>query len=72
MSATRYAPLPEPFALHAGGALPSGRIAYETFGSPAAAAERMILLFGGLSASAHARSSPENPQPAKPPLPAKR
>ena len=63
MSATRYAPLPEPFALHAGGALPSGRIAYETFGSPAAAAERTILLFGGLSASAHARSSPENPQP---------
>lgn len=62
-AATRYAPLPPDFALHAGGVLPNGRIAFETFGVADTTGERTILLFTGLSASAHASASPLDPTP---------
>lgn len=61
--ATQYAPLPSPFSLYAGGTLDGGHVAFETFGSPEAAREHTVLLFTGLSASAHAASSPLDPTP---------
>lgn len=61
--ATRYAPLPSPFSLYNGGTLNDGRIAFETFGARDAAGENTVLLFTGLSASAHATSSPDNSAP---------
>jgi homoserine O-acetyltransferase len=60
--ARRYAPLPDPFLLRRGGELRGGRIAYETWGSLNAARDNAILLFTGLSPSAHARSSAEDPR----------
>ena len=51
-AATRYAPLPAKLTLHAGGVLPNGRVAFETFGVVDRTGERTILLFTGLSASA--------------------
>mgnify|MGYP003344727015 FL=1 len=62
-AATRYAPLPATFTLHTGGVLPNGRIAFETFGVADTTGERTILLFTGLSASAHASASPRDPTP---------
>lgn len=62
-AATRYAPLPATFALQAGGVLPNGRIAFETFGVADSTGERTVLLFTGLSASAHASASPPDPTP---------
>ena len=60
--ARRYAPLPEPLVLHRGGELRGGRIAYETWGHLNAARDNAILLFTGLSPSAHAASSAEDPR----------
>ena len=60
--ARRYAPLPEPLVLHRGGELRGGRIAYETWGRLNAARDNAILLFTGLSPSAHAASSAEDPR----------
>jgi homoserine O-acetyltransferase len=48
--------------LHLGGALPGFRIAYETWGELSPARDNAILLFSGLSASSHARSSAEDPR----------
>ena len=49
------------FAMHRGGFLDSPTIAYETWGELQGNGDDAILLFTGLSPSAHASSSPENP-----------
>ena len=59
--ATRFAPLPDPFPFWRGGTLSEGRVAYETWGELNAARDNAILLFTGLSPSAHAASSPQDP-----------
>jgi homoserine O-acetyltransferase/O-succinyltransferase len=63
MSAVRTAALTAPYALWRGGRLPEAVIAYETWGSLNAARSNAILLFTGLSPSAHAASHAENPDP---------
>ena len=49
------------FQMHRGGFLESPTIAYETWGELEGNGDNAVLLFGGLSPSAHAASSPENP-----------
>ena len=61
--ATKFAALPDPFRFWRGGALSEGRVAYETWGALNAARDNAMLLFTGLSPSAHAASSPEDPSP---------
>ena len=61
MDARRYASLPDPFPMWRGGALHGARIAYETWGTLNAARDNAILLFTGLSPTAHAASSDEDP-----------
>jgi homoserine O-acetyltransferase len=61
--ATKFAALPEPFEFWRGGSLSEGRVAYETWGALNEARDNAILLFTGLSPSAHAASSPEDPTP---------
>lgn len=63
MSAVRHAPLPSPFGLHHGGLLPGGTIAFESWGALDAARANAILLYTGLSPSAHAASSTADPTP---------
>lgn len=63
MSALRHAPLPAPFRLQSGDALPGGEIAFETWGAPDDARSNAILLYTGLSPSAHAASSAGDPRP---------
>ncbi|KAL2161019.1 hypothetical protein VTH06DRAFT_8732 [Thermothelomyces fergusii] len=53
----------EPLLLDHGGLLHEFDIAYETWGRMNPARSNVILLHTGLSASSHARSTPENPQP---------
>jgi homoserine O-acetyltransferase len=53
----------EPLLLDWGGVLPSFDIAFETWGSLNSNKNNAILLHTGLSASSHAHSTPENPQP---------
>jgi homoserine O-acetyltransferase len=55
--------LPDPFAMYRGGVLRSGRIAYESWGKLNAARDNAILLFTGLSPSAHAAATRTNPSP---------
>jgi homoserine O-acetyltransferase len=62
-SAVRLAPLPDPFRLWKGGELRQAQVAYECWGTLNAQRSNAILLFTGLSPSAHARSSEENPEP---------
>lgn len=52
----------EPLLLDWGGILPEFDIAYETWGELNADKSNAILLHTGLSASSHARSTPENPK----------
>jgi homoserine O-acetyltransferase len=59
--ARRFATLPDPFPMWRGGELHGARIAYETWGTLNAARDNAILLFTGLSPSAHAASSPQDP-----------
>jgi homoserine O-acetyltransferase/O-succinyltransferase len=61
-SAVRYAPLPEPFKLWRGGELQAARVAYEAWGTLNPERSNAILLFTGLSPSAHAASSAEDPE----------
>jgi homoserine O-acetyltransferase len=61
--ATRFAALPDPFPFWRGGVLSDGRVAYETWGTLNADRDNAILLFTGLSPSAHAASSPADPSP---------
>jgi homoserine O-acetyltransferase/O-succinyltransferase len=61
MDARRYAALPDPFPMWRGGELHGARIAYETWGELNAARDNALLLFTGLSPSAHAASSHADP-----------
>lgn len=63
MSARRIARLTKPFPMRLGGALRDVEIAYETWGELNAARDNAILIFTGLSPSAHAASSREDPAP---------
>jgi homoserine O-acetyltransferase/O-succinyltransferase len=49
--------------MHRGGSLLNPTIAYETWGRLNAARDNAVLIFTGLSPSAHAASSPEDPSP---------
>ena len=60
--ARRYTRLPDPFQMWRGGALHGAQIAYETWGKLNAARDNALLLFTGLSPSAHAASSAEDPR----------
>jgi len=61
--ATKFALLPDPFPFWRGGTLSEGRVAYETWGELNEARDNALLLFTGLSPSAHAASSPQDPAP---------
>ena len=47
--------------MHRGGHLASQTIAYETWGELRGKGDNAVIIFTGLSPSAHAASSPENP-----------
>ncbi|NIV40496.1 MAG: alpha/beta fold hydrolase, partial [Anaerolineae bacterium] len=49
--------------MHRGGELPEAMIAYECWGELNEARDNAVLLFTGLSPSAHAASSPADPTP---------
>lgn len=55
--------LAETFHMYRGGCLNGGQLAYETWGQLNAARDNAILIFTGLSPSAHAASSPLDPSP---------
>ena len=55
--------LPDPFPLYRGGSISGGVIAYETWGQLSPARDNAILLFTGLSPSAHAAASDQDPTP---------
>jgi homoserine O-acetyltransferase len=55
--------LPDSFALYRGGSLQAARIAYESWGRLNAARDNAILLFTGLSPSAHAAATELDPTP---------
>jgi homoserine O-acetyltransferase len=57
------ASLPSPFGLERGGHLRGGEIVFETWGQLTARRDNAILIFTGLSASAHARSGPHDHSP---------
>ena len=63
VGATQLYRCTEPLLLDHGGLLHEFDIAYETWGEMNAARSNVILLHTGLSASSHAHSTPENPQP---------
>ena len=62
-SARRYVELEEPLWLRHGAELRQARVAYESWGALSPARDNVLLLLTGLSPSAHARSSPEDPAP---------
>ena len=55
--------LPDPFPVHRGGTLHGARIAYESWGQLNAARDNAIILFTGLSPSAHAAATAADPSP---------
>lgn len=59
--ARRYFDLPSPFRMKRGGELQQARIAYETWGELSPARDNALLVFTGLSPSAHAASSAQDP-----------
>lgn len=61
--ARRYFDLPTPFPMKRGGDLHAARLAYETWGELTAARDNAILIFTGLSPSAHAASSADDDSP---------
>jgi homoserine O-acetyltransferase len=61
MDARRFAMLSDPFPMWRGGELRGGRVAYETWGTLNEQRTNAILLFTGLSPTAHAASSPADP-----------
>lgn len=63
MPATQYLKVDKPLKLRRGGVLRSYQLAYETWGELNKAKDNAILLFTGLSPSAHAASSPKNQSP---------
>lgn len=61
--ARRYFALPSPFAMKRGGRLHGARLAYETWGTLTATRDNAVLILTGLSPSAHAASSADDPGP---------
>ena len=61
--AKQFVTLQGEFPMHRGGVLPSPTIAYETWGEPNREGNNAVLIFTGLSPSAHAASSPLDPAP---------
>ncbi|MFO7592663.1 MAG: homoserine O-acetyltransferase [Pseudomonadota bacterium] len=61
--ARRYVKLEGPLAMHRGGILPEATIAYECWGRLNERRDNAVLIFTGLSPSAHAASSPDDPSP---------
>jgi homoserine O-acetyltransferase len=61
--ARQFVHLDAAFQMHRGGSLPALDIAFETWGEPNAERDNAVLLFTGLSPSAHAASSAEDPTP---------
>ncbi|MFC5743504.1 homoserine O-acetyltransferase MetX [Dyella tabacisoli] len=61
--ARRYCPLPSPFAMKRGGDLRGAHVAYETWGELSGARDNAVLILTGLSPSAHATSSADDPAP---------
>ncbi len=59
----RYARLPDPFRLWKGGSVSGAQIAFESWGQLNTDRSNAILLFTGLSPSAHAASSNHGPEP---------
>lgn len=62
-AARRLLSLPGTFVMHLGGELRDVQIAYETWGKLTPDHDNVLLLFTGLSPSAHAASSPADPTP---------
>jgi homoserine O-acetyltransferase len=62
-AARRLITLPGKFAMRLGGELQDVQLAYESWGSLNEAKDNVLLLFTGLSPSAHAASSGEDPTP---------
>ena len=60
--ARHYATLSDPFPMWRGGALHGAQVAYETWGRLNSSRDNALLLFTGLSPSAHAASSPQDPR----------
>ena len=60
---TRFFALPSPFPIKRGGALAQARIAYETWGILNPEHSNALLILPGMSPSAHAASSADNPEP---------
>jgi len=60
-STARRIALPSPFRLTMGGELVGAEVAVETYGILNAARDNAILVFTGLSASAHAAAHPQDP-----------
>jgi homoserine O-acetyltransferase/O-succinyltransferase len=52
---------PQRFRMHRGGELPGFQLAYETWGELSAERDNAVLVFTGLSPSAHAAASPADP-----------
>ncbi len=63
MSARRIARVSQPFPMRLGGTLRGVEIAFETWGELSSARDNAVLIFTGLSPSAHAASSREDPAP---------
>ncbi len=61
--ARRWFDLPSPFAMKRGGELRGAHLAYETWGKLSPARDNALLILGGMSPSAHAASSAEDPSP---------
>lgn len=63
LPARQFARLEQPLRLYRGGLLDHVVVAYEAWGRPNAARDNTVLLFTGLSPSAHAASSAADPRP---------
>jgi homoserine O-acetyltransferase len=61
--ARQFFEIPGPFEMRRGGVLERPVVAYETWGELSAARDNAVLIFTGLSPSAHASSSPRDPAP---------
>jgi homoserine O-acetyltransferase/O-succinyltransferase len=61
--ARQYFKLPSSFAMKRGGTLHGAHVAYETWGSLNAAHDNAVLIFTGLSPSAHAAANDTDPSP---------
>lgn len=61
--AAKSVKLPGPFKMYRGGQLPEVELVYETWGTLSPERDNVVLLFTGLSPSAHAASSPQDPSP---------